>query len=91
MSKDFPGISRETYIKSDAPTGRSLTYDMLSDIRGHQLEIKTGCVSMQKSCGEKFEKIEKRKRFDTGLSGVSGIVGGFLAVVTQAIVRKITF
>jgi len=91
MGKDFPGISRETYINSDAPTGRALTYDMLSDIRVHQLDIKKRCISSHEVCENRFKKIEKRKRFDTTVSGISGILGGFLAVVSQAIIKKITF
>jgi len=88
MPNEFPGISRETYINSDPPTGRSLTYDMLSEIRDHQLDIKKGCSERRVDCNSRFIKIENRKKFDTTLAGSTGLIGGVIAFLMQSIFFK---
>ena len=81
MPNEFDGISRETYMNSDPQTGRALTYDMLSEIRSIQLDIKSGCSSRNSACDARFKKIERKKVFDTSVSAVSGLVGGIMAVL----------
>jgi len=83
MAKEFDGISRDTYMNSDPQTGRSLTYDMLAEIRSLQVDIKEGCSSKRDACNTRFEKIENRKKFDTTLAGTTGLIGGVIAFLMQ--------
>lgn len=68
------GIKKETYVNADEKTRTALTYDFLdtiyTELKGHQ-----------GSCGKRFEKLERRKKFDTGLSAAMGAIGGFMAFV----------
>ena len=81
MSNEFDGISRDTYMNSDPQTGRALTYDMLSEIRTIQLSI-------VESSNSRISKLEKKKIFDTSVSAVSGIIGGFIAFIFKPIFFK---
>jgi|WetSurMetagenome_2_1015567.scaffolds.fasta_scaffold103450_3 hypothetical protein len=75
-------IERETYVNADAETYRGLTYDLFNGIHN---KIDESCKTHLKHltiCDVRFSKLEKRKRFDTAISSITGFFGGFIAVAT---------
>ena len=37
------------------------------------------CPDQLRICGDRFDKLERRKRFDTSVAGTTGLFGGILA------------
>jgi len=72
MSKEFPGISKDTYLKSTGEAQDGLTYDMLTRIHHNVGDM-----------GGRVTAIEKRKKIDTTLAGTTGLIGGVIAFLMQ--------
>lgn len=81
MSEEFPGISKDTYLKSNKESQDGLTYDMLAKI--HQ-----GMVDL----GERVTALENdfraKKKRDTVLTATMGLVGGAMAFFIQTAAFK---
>lgn len=70
------GITRETFDAMDTNSKLGVLFDYLSSYHA-------ACAPQRAECDARFHKIEKRKLVDTGVSGVTGLVGGFFAVVVR--------
>ena len=75
------GIQKETYVHADEKTFRGLTYDILDSINSNV------CTKYNEH-EVRIEKLEKRRRRDTGTSAGTGVLGGFLAVLTQKLLGQ---
>jgi hypothetical protein len=72
-------ITRDTFLKSDEETQKAITFDLLQGIHQTMKEIKHGHDSHMTVCDARFVKLEKRKRWDTTISGITGLMGGIVA------------
>lgn len=67
-------ISRKTFDDATMKTRMGILFDLTSDIAKNLKEHPV-------ECNKRFVKIEKRKWFNTSVAAISGVVGGFIAVV----------
>ena len=74
MSEEFPGISKDTYLKSRGEVQDGLTYDMLTRIHNN--------------VDGRLTVLEKRKNRDTVLTGTMALVGGAIAFLIQTATFK---
>ena len=74
------GVEKDTYINADPKTTKSLTYDLLDHLYISIEEVRT-------QQNGRLTKLENRRKRDTGISVVSGFVGGFMAM-TIYYIRK---
>ena len=51
------------------------------------MEMRKNDIAHRVECDNRFCKIERRKKFDTALSGVTGVFGGFVAVIAKTLFR----
>ena len=63
-------------------------FDVLVVMHGAGYECSIDRESRLKHCEERFEKLERRKGFDTTLSGFMGFVGGALIWAIKWMVGK---
>ena len=66
MKKKYLNITKETFKEASPEVRSDLLYDCLNDIHGDVASIK--------------DTLQRRKMWDTTVSGTAGLVGGFLAV-----------
>lgn len=78
MPNSSHGVKKETYVKADDETFKALTYDMLDSLHANV------CTKYDKH-EKRIEKLESRKKLDTGVSAGSGFLGGFIAVIIQKV------
>jgi len=65
---------KETFVDADDKTRHAMTFDMLRSIYDSQ------CKQVE-VCNKRFKKIESRKIWDKTLAGITGLIGGFIAVL----------
>lgn len=79
------GISRETFEGYDVNSKLNTIFDLhcgLHDkLEKHAANQIISCKDRQDSCDKRIGKLENRKKFDSILSSLMGIVGGFFAVI----------
>ena len=68
------GISRETYEQMDQDSKLNVLFD-------YALESHKCACDVQGRIEKLEKKVDRRKRFDTSVSAVTGVIGGFLAVI----------
>jgi len=73
-------INKDTWmnVKSDHDRN-ALLFDMLASIYETQKCQPELCQSRYRDCNKRMKKIENRKFWNTTASGITGLVGGFLA------------
>ena len=69
-------IEKETYVQADDRTRHALTYDMIMGLYRKFDEHKLPCEN-------RFKKLENNKRKNTGMSAITGFIGGFAAVLAK--------
>ena len=67
------GISRETYTGMDADSKLNVLFDLQQENHACSCETRDRLEILE-------NKYDRRKRFDTAVSGASGFVGGALMV-----------
>jgi hypothetical protein len=83
MGNDMNGVkvSKESFSNLDHSTQNTILFENTEKILSlFEAQICT--------CNEKFDKIEKRKRFDTGIGGASGLIGGIIAQIASWTIFK---
>jgi hypothetical protein len=78
-------IEKDTYVDADEKTTKALTFDLLNNIHDKVSELASCYHKHLGTCEDRFKKIEDRKRHDTTVSAVTGIGGGFLAMMSYYI------
>jgi len=73
------GIEKQTYVDADERTTKALTYDLFVALHREVIDLNTKVDKEVNGCSKRVSKLEKRKKFDTGMSAVSGGIGGFIA------------
>jgi hypothetical protein len=71
--KDFEKID-------DQDVKLNVIFDYIRDIYGI-------CEQRSRNCGDRFKKLENRKKFDMTLSGMFGLVGGFISGLAKTIFK----
>lgn len=75
------GISRETYAGMDADSKLNVLFDYA--IESHRC-VRENEVKIE----ELVQKFDRRKRFDTAVSGASGFIGGAVMVFFKWVAGK---
>ena len=81
MSEEFPGISKDTYLKSRGEVQDGLTYDMLTRIHSN-----VGVIGSRQTDLEKDFNAKKKR--DTVLTGTMALIGGAVAFLIQTATFK---
>ncbi|MCK5127590.1 MAG: hypothetical protein KAR42_15140 [candidate division Zixibacteria bacterium] len=55
MSGNVGGVRKDTYVEADTKTARALTFDMLSEIYGNQIDLRDECAARLEACTAKFQ------------------------------------
>jgi len=76
MSEEFPGISKDTYLKSSGESQDGLTYDMLTIIHHGMIEMSARVTALENDFKDK-------KKRDTVLTATMGLIGGAIAFFIQ--------
>lgn len=73
------GITKETFERFDTDSKLNVLFDCLTEL--HSCSCDHG-----DKLQELKEKYEQRKRFDTSVSGVTGVLGGLLGLLLSKLV-----
>jgi hypothetical protein len=80
------GIEKQTYVDADEKTTKALTYDLFVSLHKEVGDLSKRVDKEIDGCSERVSKIEKRKKFDTSISAVSGAIGGFIAILLKKLI-----
>ena len=70
-------ISKETYMDNEDPkTQKGMQYDLLQSLNETLKDYKG-------ETDKKIRKLENNKKFNFTLSGIMGIIGGFIAGIVK--------
>lgn len=75
------GITRATFDSMDADAKLGVLFDYAHDQHARSCATRDQLEELK-------EKFERRKRFDTTISGGSGIIGGALAMLLKWVIGK---
>jgi len=78
-------VSKATYVNADESTTKALTYDMINGLYEKLAEVNERVEDNRVDCNERLNKLENRKKIDTGVAAGSGLVGGFIAMFIKGI------
>ena len=73
-------ISKETFLQAEGKVRDAMLYDMLDTIH------KKICTC-QSHMNPRIRALEKKRKRDTGIAAIGGVVGGYLAIISQRIFR----
>jgi len=83
------GITRETFLAATQGTREEILFDFLEEILRRTAVIEGKLKKMEfisnqvkDQCG-RISALEKRKMLDTGIAATTGIIGGFIAILTK--------
>lgn len=83
-------ISKENFNKiSDPSLKMDITFEYILDMYELLCKKEIDCETRLDACGKRFGKLENRKKLDTSISGLMGIVGGFVYAVLKGIIGKV--
>jgi len=81
MSDEFPGISKDTYLKSTGEAQDGLTYDMLTRIHHNVGDMGARVTTLE-------DDFKSKKKRDTVLTGTMALLGGAIAFLIQTATFK---
>ena len=65
-------VSKTTFVSADQKTRDGLIFDVMEAVHDMVMD----------NC-ERISALENRRRIDTGVAAASGVLGGFLAILTK--------
>lgn len=74
------GISRETFEGMDDSSKLNVLYDCAISSNQKMTTLETNVKTLER-------KFDLRKKFDTSIAAVSGVIGGMIAFFTQKLFR----
>jgi hypothetical protein len=84
------GISKDTFEKADTDTRFLIIFDLIVEnnqmLAEHVTKQDVNCARQAASCGERFLKLENRKKIDSVMSTGAGVLGGFIAIIAKKII-----
>ena len=74
-------IDRDTFVSAETEKDyRRMLYDLLS--------WDATCTEERRTeCGNRFDKLEKRKWWNGAAAFIGGIIGGIIAVISRALLK----
>jgi len=81
MAKEFPGISKDSYLESEGRAQDGLTYDMLTSIHHNVGEMGLRVTTLE-------DDFKSKKKRDTVLTGTMALLGGAIAFFIQTATFK---
>ncbi len=79
-SQTMNGISRDTFEGMDVASKLNVLYDCAIQSHTTQTDTRNKVETLEK-------KFDRRKKIDTGIAGVAGLIGGFLAHFSEYFMR----
>lgn len=80
-------VSRESFNSADEETKLLLIYDMLNQqnemLRLHAEVQATDCKQRGEGYDTRLKKLEGRRKVDTGVAALGGVLGGAIAVIVK--------
>jgi hypothetical protein len=81
MAGKIDGITRDTFKSLDQDGKLCTLFDAISDLKGSSESDHVDCRSQQKTCNQRFTKLENRKILHATAAASGGLFGGFIAVM----------
>ena len=78
--KDFEKIT-------DQGVKLNILFDYTTDMYKLLRDKDNDCMDRKNSCDGRFKTLENRKKFDMTVSGVFGLIGGFISGVAKTVLR----
>ena len=83
-------ISKENFSKIQDPSLKmDITFEYILDMYELLCKKEQDCETRLGGCDKRFGKLENRKKLDTSISGLMGVVGGFAYAVLKGLVGRI--
>jgi hypothetical protein len=76
------GITKETFVESSTETKLNILFDYIVVIHQTDVEQDKESKRQRAKCDRRIQKLENRKKIDTGIAAGGGVLGGIGAVVT---------